>query len=117
MSSSGKKYELVNLESGKKTVLEARSGTVGPDCLNIGGLNKDHGVFTFDPGFMATAAAKARSPTSTATTACCCIAATRSSSSPRRVELPRSRVPAAQRRAAGRAASSSSSTSRSATTR
>jgi citrate synthase len=60
MSRSGKKYELVNLESGKKTVLEARSGTVGPDCLNIGSLNKDHGVFTFDPGFMATAACESK---------------------------------------------------------
>jgi citrate synthase len=61
MSSSGaKKYELVNLESGKKTVLEARSGSVGPDCLNIGGINKDHGIFTFDPGFMATAACESK---------------------------------------------------------
>ena len=60
MSSSGKKYELVNLDSGKKTVLEARSGTVGPDCLNIGSLNKDHGIFTFDPGFMATAACESK---------------------------------------------------------
>jgi citrate synthase len=53
---SSKKYELVNTETGKKSVLEARSGTVGPDCVNIGSISKDHGVFTFDPGFMATAA-------------------------------------------------------------
>ena len=53
---SGKKYELLSLETGKKSVLEARSGTVGPDCLNIASLGKDHGIFTFDPGFMATAA-------------------------------------------------------------
>ena len=54
------KYELVSLETGKKSVLEARSGTLGPDCLNIGSLNKDHGVFTFDPGFMATASCESR---------------------------------------------------------
>ena len=60
MSSSGKKFELVNLESGKKSVLEARSGSVGPDCLNIGSINKDHGIFTFDPGFMATAACESK---------------------------------------------------------
>jgi len=57
---SGKKYELVNLESGKKSVLEARAGTVGPDCLNIASVNKDHGIFTFDPGFMATASCESK---------------------------------------------------------
>src|SRR5512135_2683459 len=57
---SGHKYELVNLESGKKSVLEARSGTVGPDCLNIANLSKDHGLFTFDPGFMATASCESK---------------------------------------------------------
>jgi len=57
---SGKKYELVNLESGKKSVLEALSGTVGPDCLSVANLGKDHGIFTFDPGFMATAACESK---------------------------------------------------------
>jgi len=50
------KYELVNVATGKKSTMEARSGTLGPDCLGIGNLLKDQGVFTFDPGFMATAA-------------------------------------------------------------
>jgi len=57
---SGTKYELVNLESGKKSVLEARSGTVGPECLNITSITKDHGAFTFDPGFMATASCESK---------------------------------------------------------
>ena len=57
---SSKKYELVNTETGKKSVLEARSGSVGPDCLNVANLPKDHGVFTFDPGFMATAACESK---------------------------------------------------------
>jgi citrate synthase len=57
---SGKKYELVNLESGKKSSLEALGGTVGPDCLNIGNIGKDHGLFTFDPGFMATASCESK---------------------------------------------------------
>jgi citrate synthase len=60
MSSSGKKFELVDLASGKKSTLEARSGTVGPDCLNVGSITKDHGIFTFDPGFMATAACESK---------------------------------------------------------
>jgi citrate synthase len=57
---SSKKYELVNTETGKKSVLEARSGTVGPDCVNVAGITRDHGVFTFDPGFMATAACESK---------------------------------------------------------
>ena len=57
---SGNKYELVNQETGKKSVLEARSGTIGPDCLNIAPLAKDHEIFTFDPGFMATASCESK---------------------------------------------------------
>ena len=57
---SGKKYELTNLETGKTSTLEALGGTVGPDCLNIASLGKDHGIFTFDPGFMATASCESR---------------------------------------------------------
>jgi citrate synthase len=57
---SGKKYELVSLDNGKKTTLEARSGTVGPDCLNIGNVARDFGAFTFDPGFMATASCESK---------------------------------------------------------
>jgi len=57
---SGNKYELTNLASGKKSTLEARSGTVGPDCLNISSITKDHGIFTFDPGFMATASCESK---------------------------------------------------------
>jgi citrate synthase len=52
---SGSKYELVNLDTGKKSVLDSRVGTLGPDCVNISSITKDLGVFTFDPGFMATA--------------------------------------------------------------
>ena len=40
---SSKKYELVNTETGKKSVLEARSGTVGPDCVNIGSIGLGDG--------------------------------------------------------------------------
>jgi citrate synthase len=60
MSSSSTKYEVTQVTTGKKSVLEARSGTLGPDCLNIANLHKDLGIFTFDPGFMATAACESR---------------------------------------------------------
>jgi citrate synthase len=49
------KYELKNLATGKVSQLDALSGTIGPDVLNIANLTKEQGVFTFDPGFMATA--------------------------------------------------------------
>jgi citrate synthase len=49
------KYELKNLNTGKTSQLEAIPGSLGPDVLNIANLTKDQGVFTFDPGFMATA--------------------------------------------------------------
>jgi citrate synthase len=54
------KYELKNLLTGKSTPLEAISGTIGPDVLNIAPLLKEHGVFTFDPGFMATASTESK---------------------------------------------------------
>ena len=57
---SGSKYELVNLANGKKSALESRVGTIGPDCLNITSITKDHGIFTFDPGFMATASCESK---------------------------------------------------------
>ena len=54
------KYELKNLASGKSTQLDSKSGTIGPDVLNISNLTKDLGVFTFDPGFMATASTESK---------------------------------------------------------
>ncbi len=57
---SGKKYQLVNPQSGKESELDVLTGTMGPEVLSIGPLARDHGVFTFDPGFMATAACESR---------------------------------------------------------
>jgi citrate synthase len=54
------KYELKNLATGKSTQLDALSGTIGPDVINISNLTKDLGVFTFDPGFMATASTESK---------------------------------------------------------
>jgi citrate synthase len=42
--------------NGKTVTLPVRSGTVGPDVIDIGALYKETGVFTFDPGFTSTAA-------------------------------------------------------------
>ncbi len=40
--------------SGKETALPVHHGTVGPDVIDIGSLYKEQGVFTFDPGYVAT---------------------------------------------------------------
>jgi citrate synthase len=55
-----KKYELKNLDTGKTSQLDAMAGTIGPDVLNISNLTKDQGLFTFDPGFMATASTESK---------------------------------------------------------
>jgi citrate synthase len=54
------KFELKNLSTGKTSQLNAMSGTIGPDVINISNLTKDQGVFTFDPGFMATASTESK---------------------------------------------------------
>jgi citrate synthase len=57
---SEKKFELTNLATGKKTVVDVKSGTLGPDVLDIGRLAKDHGMFAFDPGYMVTASCESK---------------------------------------------------------
>jgi citrate synthase len=54
------KYELKNLATGKTSQLNAISGTIGPEALDISHLIKEQGVFTFDPGFMATASTESK---------------------------------------------------------
>ncbi|MCS6947828.1 MAG: citrate (Si)-synthase, partial [Steroidobacteraceae bacterium] len=53
-------FELVNTVTGKKSALPVRSGTLGPDVVDVGLFAKDHGVFTFDPGFMVTGACESK---------------------------------------------------------
>jgi len=55
-----KKFELVDNSTGTKSDLPVRSGTIGPDVLDISSLTRNHGAFTFDPGFMATASTESR---------------------------------------------------------
>ena len=53
---ANKKFQLTNLATGRTSEHAALSGSVGPDVLDISTIQKDQGVFTYDPGFMATAA-------------------------------------------------------------
>ena len=50
-----KRFKLQNMETGVTSELAAKQGTMGPAVLDISRLYADHGVFTFDPGFVATA--------------------------------------------------------------
>ena len=40
--------------AGKESELPVHKGSVGPDVLDVGKLYREQGVFTFDPGFVAT---------------------------------------------------------------
>src|SRR5580700_8221706 len=54
------KYQLKNLSTGKSVELIARPGTIGPDVIDISNLTKELGIFTYDPGFMATASTESK---------------------------------------------------------
>src|ERR1700693_1829360 len=54
------KAELKNLATGKTTLMNAITGSIGPEALDISNLIKEQGVFTFDPGFMATASTESK---------------------------------------------------------
>src|SRR4030088_242890 len=51
-----KKFELVDRATERKSQLPVRNGTIGPAVVDISSINKDLGVFTYDPGFGMTAA-------------------------------------------------------------
>jgi citrate synthase len=55
-----KKFELVDRATERKAQLPVRNGTIGPSVVDISAINKDLGVFTFDPGFGLTAATESR---------------------------------------------------------
>jgi citrate synthase len=46
--------------SDKVTELPVRSGSIGPDVIDVGTLYRDTGCFTFDPGFTSTANCSSR---------------------------------------------------------
>src|SRR6184192_3875629 len=53
-------FELSDGASGRRSQLPVRTGTIGPAALDIAALHKDLDVFTYDPGFGATAATESR---------------------------------------------------------
>jgi citrate synthase len=57
---SGKTYVLQDAATGKQVELAARSGTIGPDVVDIRSLYGEQGVFTYDPGFASTASCESK---------------------------------------------------------
>ena len=53
-------YELVDRATDRKVSLPVRAGTIGPSVVDIAKLNKELGVFTYDPGYGMTAATESR---------------------------------------------------------
>ena len=54
------KFELRDEETGKKSELPVLTGTIGPSVVDISSIQRDLGVFTYDPGFGATACTDSR---------------------------------------------------------
>ena len=46
----------LNIEGGKSLELPVYGGTIGPDVVDIRALYGKTGAFTYDPGFLSTAA-------------------------------------------------------------
>ena len=49
------KTATMSLGSNRQAHLPVRSGTIGPDVIDVGRLYRDTGCFTYDPGFTSTA--------------------------------------------------------------
>ncbi|HXY75326.1 MAG TPA: citrate/2-methylcitrate synthase, partial [Steroidobacteraceae bacterium] len=57
---TGKTFVLTDPASGRRAELPVRTGTIGPAGLDITTLHRDLDVFTYDPGYGATAACESR---------------------------------------------------------
>ncbi|TLY78663.1 MAG: citrate (Si)-synthase, partial [Gammaproteobacteria bacterium] len=55
-----KQFELIDRATERKSELPVRTGTIGPAVVDISSINKDLGLFTYDPGFGLTAATESR---------------------------------------------------------
>jgi citrate synthase len=53
-------FSLKNPANGETIELPTRSGTVGPDVVDIRGVYGSQGVFTYDPGFASTASCESK---------------------------------------------------------
>ena len=56
-------FTLISPDGSKSMELPVRKGSVGPDVIDIAKLYKEQGIFTYDPGFVATGTRATPSPT------------------------------------------------------
>jgi citrate synthase len=54
------KTATLTLGSNQQTMMPVRSGTIGPDVIDVARLYRDTGCFTYDPGFTSTANCSSR---------------------------------------------------------
>ncbi|SVA55234.1 uncharacterized protein METZ01_LOCUS108088 [marine metagenome] len=52
---TSKTFSLRDNSTGEQVELDVRSGTIGPDVIDVSSLYPKKGVFTYDPGFASTA--------------------------------------------------------------
>ncbi len=57
---SGQTYLVKDQASGSEFELQAQSGTVGPDVVDIRSLYGQQGIFTYDPGYASTASCESK---------------------------------------------------------
>ena len=111
------KTATMTVGSNQQTHLPVRSGSIGPDVIDVGRLYRDTGCFTYDPGFTSTANCSSRityidgdkgvllyrgypieqltpsSRTSSRSATCCCTASCRTSTSSRSSAPPSRATP------------------------
>jgi citrate synthase len=57
---SAKTYVFTDPATGRTLEFKSRTGTMGPDVVDIRSLYTEHGLFTYDPGFGSTASCESR---------------------------------------------------------
>jgi citrate synthase len=58
--SNASKSATLTLGGNRQTMMPVRSGSIGPDVIDVGRLYRDTGCFTYDPGFTSTANCSSR---------------------------------------------------------
>ena len=84
----------------RPSTLPVRSGTIGPDVIDVGKLYRDTGCFTYDPGFTSTANCSSRITYIDGDEGVLLYRGYPIEQLAENIELPRGLLPAAERRAA-----------------
>ena len=94
------KIAKLTLGSNRQTQMPVRSGTIGPDVIDVSRLYRDTGCFTYDPGFTSTANCSSRITYIDGDKGMLLYRGYPDRTTGEEVQLPRGLLPAAERRAA-----------------